>query len=74
MTPETDTDRRCTRCGVPDPDHPTAAKAGGVTVEPSGYCVACVDWRAERRSQAIPHLLARRRGQDGSQRRLTAYE
>jgi len=41
----------CSRCGVPDPEDPRAAKNGGVQLQATGQgilCVVCVDVLQER--------------------------
>jgi len=41
-----DEPRRCERCGVPEPDHPDSAKAGGMPIiEDDGdrLCTVCRD-------------------------------
>lgn len=37
---------RCDHCSAPDPDHPDAAKHGGVPVE-GGACLVCRDYYSE---------------------------
>jgi riboflavin synthase alpha subunit len=48
MTDLPSTERRCERCGIPSPSHSEASDSGGVSLNQSGVCLVCVDYKEEQ--------------------------